>query len=108
MRELEQENQIAPINVELVDHEVAEIFEKSPRAEVGLVVTVPDVRLCHPHPPPPHFPTPTPLIMTPKWSIHQHNFMNIETWSRRALDDCRVNFLYTILFRLSLENTQKF
>ena len=34
MRELEQENQIAPINVEMVDHEVAEIFEKSPRAEV--------------------------------------------------------------------------
>ncbi len=34
MRELEQENQMAPINVELVDHEVAEIFEKSSRAEV--------------------------------------------------------------------------
>lgn len=34
MRELEQENQVAPINVELVDHEVAEIFEKSSRAEV--------------------------------------------------------------------------
>ncbi|CAB4018053.1 Transcription elongation factor SPT6 [Paramuricea clavata] len=33
MRELEQENQMAPINVELVDHEVAEIFEKSSRSE---------------------------------------------------------------------------
>ena len=34
IQELEQENQMPPINVELVDHEVAEIFEKSPRAEV--------------------------------------------------------------------------
>lgn len=34
MRELEQENQVATISVELVDHEVAEIFEKSSRAEV--------------------------------------------------------------------------
>lgn len=34
IQELEQENQMAPINVELVDHEVAEIFEKSSRAEV--------------------------------------------------------------------------
>lgn len=34
IRELEQENQISPINVELIDHEVAEIFEKSSRAEV--------------------------------------------------------------------------
>ncbi|XP_046863856.1 transcription elongation factor SPT6-like [Xenia sp. Carnegie-2017] len=33
IRELEQENQISPINVELIDHEVAEIFEKSSRAE---------------------------------------------------------------------------
>ena len=34
IQELEQENQMTPINVELVDHEVAEIFEKSSRAEV--------------------------------------------------------------------------
>ena len=38
MRELEQENQVAPINVELVDHEVAEIFEKSSRAEVHIEI----------------------------------------------------------------------
>ena len=45
MGELEQENQMAPINVEMVDHEVAEIFEKSPRAEVSVVYkTKPDVQ----------------------------------------------------------------
>jgi transcription elongation factor SPT6 len=40
MRELEQENQMAPINVELVDHEVAEIFEKSSRSEVQYLLAV--------------------------------------------------------------------
>ena len=32
--ELEQEHQMAPISVELVDSEVARVFQGSPRAEV--------------------------------------------------------------------------
>lgn len=33
--ELEQEDQMSPISVELVDNEVAQVFQASNRAEVG-------------------------------------------------------------------------
>ena len=36
LSELEQEEQIAPINVELIDNEVAMIFENSTKAQVRI------------------------------------------------------------------------
>jgi transcription elongation factor SPT6 len=38
LAELEQENQMAPIGVELVDSEVARIYQASPRSDVRHIV----------------------------------------------------------------------